>query len=78
MPNIIARKLENIKFPIKKDEVEFEFSAIYGNEKLISCKIEDKRFFILERKKDNGDYLIKSDKVTRISPLRLIAKAILK
>ena len=60
MPHLYIKNPKEIKYPIKKDEVEFLFKV----DDLIACKIGDRKFFISLQKR--GDkYLLKYDKITR-------------
>ena len=77
MPNIQTQKLELANFPAKKDGYLFEYIATQkdGRESLISVKFEDKRFFLVLIKREN-DYLIKADKLSKISPIFIIKDAL--
>ena len=83
MPHIVFEKNELLKTPSIKDGVSFEFIAKSYNftstprrdEYKIAVKDQDKDF-LLSIKPKNDDFMIKSDKVTRLSPVSLIKKAL--
>ena len=60
MPHLFIKSPKEIKYPIKKDNVEFLFKV----NDLIACQIGDKKFFISLQKRDDK-YLLKYDKITR-------------
>ncbi len=61
MPHIVVDDIkENIKYPVKIDDVEFLFKA----EELIAVKTPEAKFLIKILKRQ-GNYLIKYDKITR-------------
>ncbi len=77
MPNIQTKKLNYKVFPLSQDGYTFHYIANSEkiNEKLIYTTFEDKSFFlkIIER---TDDYLIKYDKLTRVSPIKIIKDAL--
>ncbi|MDN5106627.1 tRNA (guanosine(46)-N7)-methyltransferase TrmB [Aliarcobacter butzleri] len=83
MPHIVFEKNELLKTPLIKDGVSFEFIAKSYNftstprrdEYKIAVKDQDKDFLLSIKPKDD-DLMIKSDKVTRLSPVSLIKKAL--
>lgn len=83
MPHIVFEKNELLKTPSIKDGVSFEFIAKSYNftstprrdEYKIAVKDQDKDFLLSIKSKDD-DLMIKSDKVTRLSPVSLIKKAL--
>ncbi|RZV14936.1 tRNA (guanosine(46)-N7)-methyltransferase TrmB [Aliarcobacter butzleri] len=83
MPHIVFEKNELLKTPSIKDGVSFEFIAKSYNftstprrdEYKIAVKDQDKDFLLSIKPKDD-DLMIKSDKVTRLSPVSLIKKAL--
>ena len=83
MPHIVFEKNELLKTPSIKDGVSFEFIAKSYNftstprkdEYKIAVKDQDKDFLLSIKTKDD-DLMIKSDKVTRLSPVSLIKKAL--
>ncbi|MCG3673807.1 tRNA (guanosine(46)-N7)-methyltransferase TrmB [Aliarcobacter butzleri] len=83
MPHIVFEKNELLKTPSIKDGVSFEFVAKSYNftstprkdEYKIAVKDQDKDFLLSIKPKDD-DLMIKSDKVTRLSPVSLIKKAL--
>jgi tRNA (guanine-N7-)-methyltransferase len=77
MPNIQTPKLEYKPFPFSQDGYTFHYKAEdrSKNESLIYTTFEDKAFFIVVIKRES-DFLIKHDKLTRISPIYIIKNAI--
>ncbi|WP_323591772.1 tRNA (guanosine(46)-N7)-methyltransferase TrmB [Aliarcobacter butzleri] len=83
MPHIVFEKNDLLKTPSIKDGVSFEFIAKSYNftstprrdEYKIAVKDQDKDFLLSIKPKDD-DLMIKSDKVTRLSPVSLIKKAL--
>ena len=83
MPHILFEKKELINIPSKKDGVEFEFIAKSYNftqkirkiEYRIAVKNQEKDFLLALKPKDDN-YMIKADKVTRISPVTLVKNAL--
>jgi tRNA (guanine-N7-)-methyltransferase len=77
MPNIQTPKLEYKPFPFSQDGYTFHYKAEdrSKNESLIYTTFEDKSFFIVVIKRES-DFLIKHDKLTRISPIYIIKNAI--
>jgi len=75
MPHIIMDRLQNLKYPIKIDDIEFLFKA----ENLIGVKTKNAKFLIQVRAHKNG-YLVKYDKITRplISEIKKAYKAFVK
>ena len=79
MPHILFEKKELIKTPLKTNEIEFEFIAkslnfISSDRKIeyrVAVKNRNKDFLLAIKEKDEN-YIIKADKVTRISPVSLI------
>lgn len=83
MPHILFEKKELLKTPLKSNEIEFEFIAKSLNficsdrktEYRVALKNSNKEFLLaIQEKAEN--YIIKSDKVTRISPVSLIKDAL--
>lgn len=77
MPNIQTKKLHYKVLPLSQDGYTFHYIADSDeiSEKLIYTTFEDKSFFIkvVERK---DDFLIKYDKLTRVSPIKIIKNAL--
>ena len=79
MPHILFEKKELIKTPSSIDGVNFEFIAQSydfsdNNRKIeyrVATKYENKEFLLAIKPKDRN-FMIKSDKVTRLSPVSLI------
>lgn len=83
MPHIVFEKKELISIPSQKDGVNFEFIAKSYNftekvrriEYKIALKNEGKEFLLSLKPKDDN-FMIKADKVTRISPVTLVKNAL--
>ena len=83
MPHIVFEKKELISTPSSKDGVDFDFIAKSYNftqktrktEYRIALKNEGKDF-LLSLKPKNEHFMIKADKVTRISPVTLVKNAL--
>lgn len=83
MPHIVFEKNNLIATPSQKDGVQFKFIAKSYNftEKLrkteyrIALENENKEF-LLALKPKNDNFMIKADKVTRISPVTLVKNAL--
>jgi len=77
MPNIQTKKLTYKVLPLSQDGYTFHYmaNAVKSDEKLVFTTFEDKRFFlkVVERQ---DDYLIKYDKLTRVSPISIIKNAL--
>ena len=84
MPHIHIDKFKSLEYPHTIEDVTFNFQAdniLHDDESLISTSIDEKEFFIL-LKDDKNKTLLKSDKISRVSPnyytkhaLKLYAKA---
>ena len=83
MPHIVFEKKELINTPSQKDGVDFKFIAKSYNftqkvrkiEYRIALENEGKEF-LLSLKPKNDDFMIKADKVTRLSPVTLVKNAL--
>ena len=83
MPHIVFERKELITTPSQKDGVDFEFIAksynftqkIRKTEYRIALKNQGKEF-LLSLKPKNEDFMIKADKVTRLSPVTLVKNAL--
>ena len=76
MPNIQTKHLELVEFPVTLDGFHFESLATSKRgEKLLFTTFKDKRFClqIIQRA---DDFLIKGDKLTRISPVSIMQNAL--
>ncbi len=83
MPHIVFEKKELITLPSQKDGVNFKFIAKSYNftqkERRIEYKIaleNENKEFLLSLKPKNDDFMIKADKVTRLSPVTLVKNAL--
>lgn len=78
MPHIQIKEFKEIEFPFSHNGIAFDFIASnvnYPDEKIICAKSEEKTF-LLQVKKGQENWLLKSDKVTRVSPNFHIKNAI--
>ncbi len=78
MPHIQIKEFKELSFPFQNNGISFDFIATnvkYPDEKLICATSEDKTF-LLQAKKGQENWLLKSDKVTRVSPNFHIKNAI--
>ncbi len=78
MPHIQIKDFKEVGFPFENNGIHFDFIASnvrYPDEKLICANSEDKTF-LLQVKKGEENWLLKSDKVTRVSPNFHIKNAI--
>lgn len=83
MPHIVFEKKELITTPSQKDGVDFKFIAKSYNftekvrkiEYRIALINEDKEFLLSLKPKDDN-FMVKADKVTRISPVTLVKNAL--
>jgi len=77
MPNIHTKKLNFKVLPLSQDGYTFHYIADsqQENEKLIFTTFEDKSFFLKVVERED-DILIKYDKLTRISPIKIIKNAL--
>lgn len=72
MPNIQTKQLNLIDFPAAYGDYTYEFLATSSRgEKLLFTRFKEKRFCIQILKRESG-YLIKGDKLTRLSPISII------
>jgi tRNA (guanine-N7-)-methyltransferase len=83
MPHIVFEKKELIITPSQKDGVDFEFIAKSYNftqktrkiEYRVALKNQGKEFLLSLKPKDEN-FMIKADKVTRLSPVTLVKNAL--
>ncbi|MDF1882249.1 tRNA (guanosine(46)-N7)-methyltransferase TrmB [Sulfurimonas sp. MAG313] len=78
MPHIQIKDFKELSFPFSHEGIDFSFIASnikYPNEKLICVQSEEKNF-LLQVKRVEDKWLLKSDKVTRVSPNYHIKNAI--
>ena len=83
MPHIVFERKELITTPSQKDGVDFEFIAksynftqkIRRTEYRIALKNQGKEFLLSLKPKDEN-FMIKADKVTRLSPVTLVKNAL--
>ena len=83
MPHIVFEKKDLITTPSHKDGVDFKFIAKSYNFTEKNRKIEyrialehENKEFLLSLKPKNEDFMIKADKVTRLSPVTLVKNAL--
>lgn len=76
MPNIQTKKLELIEFPAAYNEYQYHYIGTSSRgEKLLFTTHKDKSFFLQIIQRDS-DFLIKGDKLTRISPVTITQNAL--
>lgn len=76
MPNFKAKKIKDISLPIKVGETEFVFKTkAQLGKTLVYTSIENASFFI-EINEKNNEFVIKIDKLTKITDLALMQKAL--
>ncbi len=76
MPNIQTKSLELVKFPATFGDYTFEFIATsLRDEKLLFTTYKE-RSFCLQIIQRESNFLIKGDKLTRISPVSIIQNAL--
>jgi tRNA (guanine-N7-)-methyltransferase len=79
MPHLHIEEFKTIEFPVKEDDVTFNFIAQNNhnqNEKLISVTVNEDKFFLLA-KTDDSRNLLKTDKLTRPASIYNVHKALL-
>lgn len=75
MPHFVAKSLAIPSFPFESEGYEFAYLASGSLESLVCVKTDNKRFFLSIKKRPH-DYLVSFDKLTRISPIGYIKKAL--
>jgi len=77
MPNIRAYRLSDIVFPIETQGFCFNYEALSDRKKLklINVTYEDKEFFLQVLKRER-DYLVRGDKLSRVSPVSILQNAL--
>ena len=75
MPHILTSNHNQIITPSTVDGVTFLYVATSFKEDKICVKVDDK-YFLLTKIKKNGNYLIKLDSTTRVTPVSLGKKAL--
>jgi tRNA (guanine-N7-)-methyltransferase len=78
VPHIHIKEFKTINYPQEQNGVTFHFQAdniLHDDEKLIATTIDDKNFFIMI-KDEKERSLVKSDKLTRVSPNYYTKRAI--
>jgi len=76
LPNIKTKKLDIVNFPASFDEYQYKYLASSKRgEQLLFTTYRDKSFFLQIIQRDS-DYLIKADKLTRISPVSITQNAL--
>ena len=76
MPNIQTKQLELIEFPATYNDYNYKYiGTSTRGEKLLFTTYKDKSFFLQIIQRDS-DFLIKADKLTRISPVTITQNAL--
>ena len=76
MPHILTRKHKDISIPTEEiDGVRFHYIAHNTYEDKICVTSEGKTFFLTKQQKD-GNNLIKIDSSTRVTPIKIVKKAL--
>ncbi len=78
MPHIVVKNYKEFSLPAKSGEYEFLWMAqplINAKSKLVAVRWKG-REFLLEIKRKEDYYIIKSDKITRVSPNYIIKEAL--
>ena len=78
MPHIVARSYEKFDTPVRSGDFLFEWFADplqCTNEHLVAISYKDRPFLLRIKPKDDR-FIIKSDKITRISPTFLVKEAL--
>jgi len=76
MPNIQTKKFFHPSYPFEKYGYEFLFATRFNSNKSLIMIRKDKKEFFIEVIKRENDYLIKAEKLTRISPVFIIQDAL--
>ncbi len=76
MPNFVAKSLNEPDYPAKIDGVEFLWSASGDGDKLILTSINNHQFFLILKQNTDGDFVVKSDKISRPADLNSVANAL--
>ena len=77
MPNIRTYRLNDLVFPVEIQGFCFNYEALSEKkmQKLINVTYKDREFFLQIIKRDK-DYLIKGDKLSRVSPVSILQNAL--
>ncbi len=76
MPNIQTKHLKLLKFPQNYKEFKYEFIATSNRgEKLIFVRHKEQSFFLQITQRES-DFLIKSDKLSKVSPVSVMQNAL--
>ncbi|WP_187648317.1 tRNA (guanosine(46)-N7)-methyltransferase TrmB [Nitrosophilus labii] len=79
MPHIVVKDYKRFTVPVKKEKFDFLWFAeplINAKEKLVGAIYEKTPFLITLKDNKRGETVIKSDKVTRLSPTTVVKKAL--
>lgn len=75
MPNFKCKNIKKLSLPFSKDGVSFCFQTEYEqNKKFIFTKVNNESFFLQINKKN--EYVVKIDKLSKITNLQLMQKAL--
>lgn len=75
MPNLVVKKLKDIKLPFEKDGVKFKFRAKGRVLDFIFCEVENVKFFISIKDRD-GKIVVKGEKLSKPTNIGLLQKAL--
>ncbi len=77
MPHIVVSDFDRFDTPAKKGDFKFLWFASEkgGGETIVGCEYGEKGF-VISIKKREGEYIVKSDKITRLSPVSVMQKAL--
>lgn len=76
MPNFITKNINSIKYPYIKDDISLLWSVEGRNEKLIYCQNSNDKFFITIKQKDDKNFIVKGDKLSKPPRLSSLQKAL--
>ncbi|WP_169763724.1 tRNA (guanosine(46)-N7)-methyltransferase TrmB [Campylobacter mucosalis] len=76
MPNFIAKNIKEIKYPLQSGDIKFLWQVQGRNEKLVFTQNKDDSFFITLKSKNDGNFVIKGDKLSKPSRIANLQKAL--
>ena len=75
MPNFHTPSIQPLIYPHVEEDVRFLWEATAGNETLILASCQETVFFLKQLRRAN-DFLVKGEKITRPSQVKLLQKAL--